>query len=103
MTSNFSYSHSVFKSFVLQTLKNQGLFGKGLTHYLMTILDLTKLIALADDKINVTHVIISLFDSVENIAVKKKMLVTSIFFFSQCFRKPFFFWVVESWDCVVER
>ena len=30
---NFSFSHSVFKRLVLQTGKNQGLFGKGLTHY----------------------------------------------------------------------
>ena len=29
--SMFSFSHSVFKRLVLQTLKNQGLFGKGLT------------------------------------------------------------------------
>ena len=29
--SNFSFSHSVFKRLVLQTRKNQGLFGKGLT------------------------------------------------------------------------
>ena len=28
--SNFSFSHSVFKSLVLQTCKIQGLFGKGL-------------------------------------------------------------------------
>ena len=28
--SNFSLFHSVFKRFVLQTRKNQGLFGKGL-------------------------------------------------------------------------
>ena len=28
--SNFSFSHSVFKTLVLQTRKNQGLFGKGL-------------------------------------------------------------------------
>ena len=28
--SNFSFSHSVFKRFVLQTCKNQGVFGKGL-------------------------------------------------------------------------
>ena len=31
VTSNFSFSHSVFKRYVLQTCKNQGLFGKGLT------------------------------------------------------------------------
>ena len=30
VTSNFSFSHSVFKLLVLQTRKNQGLFGKGL-------------------------------------------------------------------------
>ena len=29
--SNFSFSHSVFKRLVLQTSKNQGLFGTGLT------------------------------------------------------------------------
>ena len=33
VTSNFSFSRSVFKRLVLQTRKNQGLFGKGLTHY----------------------------------------------------------------------
>ena len=30
VTSNFFFSHSVFKRLVLQTHKNQGLFGKGL-------------------------------------------------------------------------
>ena len=30
VTSNFSFSHSVFKRIELQTRKNQGLFGKGL-------------------------------------------------------------------------
>ena len=30
VTSNFFFSHSVFKRLVLQTRKNQGLFGKGL-------------------------------------------------------------------------
>ena len=30
VTSNFSFSHSVFKILVLQTRKNQGLFGKAL-------------------------------------------------------------------------
>ena len=29
--SNFSFSHSVFRRLLLQTRKNQGLFGKGLT------------------------------------------------------------------------
>ena len=31
VTTNFSFSHSVFKRLALQTRKNQGLFGKGLT------------------------------------------------------------------------
>ena len=31
VTSNFSFSHSVFKRLVLQICTNQGLFGKGLT------------------------------------------------------------------------
>ena len=30
-SSNFSFSHSVFKRLVLQTRENQGLFGKGLS------------------------------------------------------------------------
>ena len=30
VTSNFSFSHCVFKRLVMQTHKNQGLFGKGL-------------------------------------------------------------------------
>ena len=37
VTSNFSFSHSVFKRLVLQTRKYQGLFGKGLTLLLIMI------------------------------------------------------------------
>ena len=33
ITSNFSFSRSVFKKFIWQTRKNQGLFGKGLNQY----------------------------------------------------------------------
>ena len=33
VTRNFSFCRSVFKRLVLQTRKNQGLFGKGLTLY----------------------------------------------------------------------
>ena len=36
-TSNFSFSHSVFKMFVLQTRKNKGLFGKELSGCLSAI------------------------------------------------------------------
>ena len=38
VTSNFSFSHSVFKRLVLQTRKNQGLFGKGLIIYSLPII-----------------------------------------------------------------
>ena len=36
VTSNFSLSYSVFKGFVLQTRKNQGLFGKGLKRHVVS-------------------------------------------------------------------
>ena len=36
VTSNFSFSHSVFKRLVLQTSENQGLFVKGLIQYAVT-------------------------------------------------------------------
>ena len=37
VTRNFSFSHSVFKRIVLQTRKNQGLFGKGLKDFMIQI------------------------------------------------------------------
>ena len=40
VTSNFSFSHSVFKRLVLQTRKNQGLFGKGLMFVLISRMSL---------------------------------------------------------------
>ena len=39
--SNFSFSHSVFKRLVLQTRKNQGLFGKGLIQWHKNCLNLS--------------------------------------------------------------
>ena len=47
--SNFPFSHSVFKRLVLQTCKNQGLFGK---------------------QLNITNLVISVFDRPENNAGK---------------------------------
>ena len=47
--SNFSFSHSVFKRLILQTRKNQGLFGKVLTLPRRQILDSSKLKEFADD------------------------------------------------------
>ena len=41
VTSNFSFSHSVYKRHILQTLKNQGLFGKGLIRTNNTVMGYT--------------------------------------------------------------
>ena len=49
------------------------------------MLDQTKLKAFADDKLNVTKVIISFFDRVENIVGKDKLLVQAISPFSTMF------------------
>ena len=46
------------------------------------ILDQTKLKAFADDKLNVTKMIISVFERVENIVGKGEIACTSNFFFS---------------------
>ena len=46
------------------------------------ILDQTKLKAFADQKLNVTKMIISVFDRVENIVGKGEIACTSNFFFS---------------------
>ena len=64
--SNFSFSHSVFKRLVLQTCLNQGLFGKGLNAVPNdNIVDLVKLKAIADNKLNIAKMTISLLDRVE--------------------------------------
>ena len=47
------------------------------------ILDLTKLKAFADDKLNLTKVIMSVFDRVENIVGKGEIACTSNFSFSR--------------------
>ena len=54
------------------------------------IFDLSKLKAVADDKSNVTKIMIYVFSRAENIVGKEKMLVTSIFSFSyNVFKRPF--------------
>ena len=40
ITSNFSFTHSVFKRLVLQTLKNQDLFGKGIKGFPLKVIHL---------------------------------------------------------------
>ena len=55
------------------------------------ILDQTKLKAFADDKLDITKMIISVFDRVENIVGKGKISCTSNFFFSHNFFKRLLF------------
>ena len=50
ITSNFSFSHNAFKNCLLLMRKNEYLWSKGLTLYQMT-----KFKALADDSLDVTH------------------------------------------------
>ena len=70
VTSNFSFSYSVFQRLLNQTLKNQGLFGKGLVKsYPMTrrqILDSSKLKGFADDNFKFEENGRKLFKPVEN-------------------------------------
>ena len=66
-------------------------------------LDLSKLKVFADDMINVAVKMISLSDSVENIAGKGENAgYQHSLLFPLCFQKPFFFRVVNTQDCVVK-
>ena len=53
VTSNFSFSHGVLKRLVLQTRKNQGLFGKGLND---KFLDLSKSKEFADSNFKFSEI-----------------------------------------------
>ena len=62
-----------------------------LAHYqTKKILDQTKLKAFADHKLNVTKMVISIFDRVENIVEKGEIGCTSNFSFSHSFQKASF-------------
>ena len=103
ITSNFSFSHSVFKRLILQTHKTQSLFGKGLTLLLKDkILDQSNLEGFEDNKINDLKFELCFGKSRKHCAKNAKMLVTSIFSFSQMLSKGFFPSIVKSQDCVVE-
>ena len=66
-------------------------------------LDLTKLKAFADDKLNISKMTISLCDRVENTVGKEENAGYQHFSsFPTVFSKAFFFGVVKSWDCVVK-
>ena len=66
------------------------------------ILDVTKLKAFADDKLNVARMMIFVLDRVENTVGKGENAGCQHFLlFLQCFPKPIIFLgVVKSWDCV---
>ena len=64
------------------------------------IVEVTKLKGFADDKLNISKMMISLFDRIENTKThwgKEKMLVTSVF--PTVFSKVFFFLVVKFGMC----
>ena len=60
------------------------------------ILHQTKLKAFSDDKLNVTKMIISVFDRVENIVGKGELLVQAISPFPTMFSKGFFPRLIKS-------
>ena len=66
-TSNFSFSHSVFKRLVLPTCKKQGLFGKGLN---FNSLGKELKFSLADNKSVVALMMISVYHGIEKIVGK---------------------------------
>ena len=112
--SNFFFSHSFFKRLVLQTRKNQGLFGERvkyeIKHLILNslpndkILNWSKLKVFADDKINGTKELKLVLRPEETLWKKEKMrMVTSIFLLlPQFFQKPASHTVVKSQDCVVK-
>ena len=63
-------------------------------------LDQTELKAFADEKLNVTKMIISVLDKVENIGAKEKLLVQAISSFPTMFSKGFFPRPVKRCHCV---
>ena len=64
------------------------------------ILDQTKLVAFVDNKLNVTKMIVSVFDRVENIVGKGEIACTSDFSFSTTFSKDFFPRPIKRCHCV---
>ena len=66
-------------------------------------LDMTKLKAFADNKLNIARVTISLCDRAENTVGKEENAGYQHFLlFPQCFPSSIFFRVVKSRDCVVK-
>ena len=65
------------------------------------MLEVTKLKAFADVKLNIARVMISLLDRVENTVGKGENAGYQHFSpFPTVFSKAFFFRVIKSWDCM---
>ena len=73
VTSSFSFSYSVFERPVMQTCKNQGLFGKGNSLNNDTFLDWSKLITFADDKIILNKKLKFVLERIENNVRKRRI------------------------------
>ena len=88
ITSNFSFSpHSDFKRLVMQTCKNQGLFGKGLTLFQMTNFGIFQT-QFADDNFKFREYGRKFYKWVENTVGKGKIASYEQFLlFLQCFQK----------------
>ena len=91
----FLLSHSVFYSFISIVRQNVVLCGNWLNKnvcFIFTLhkfLDMTKLKAFADDKLNVAKITASLCDRVEKSVEKEENAGNQHFFhFPQCFPKP---------------
>ena len=116
VTSNFSFSHSVFYHFIqLSTIFIKSIvvcklfqFGECVWERVNSLpnnetLDMIKLLAFADEKLNIIKVTISLCDRVENYCSKRREFWLPAFSpFPKLFSRAFFFRVVNSQDAVVE-
>ena len=87
--SNFSFSHCVFKRLVIQTRKNQGLFGKRLTLSSFTLnknLNLSKLQVFAVDSLDVAQVLDFVTDMIENVEKEENAGYQHFFLFILFFK-----------------
>ena len=117
VTSNFSFSHSVFKRLVLQTRKNKGLFGKGLTLYRIIatfnttgelvkpcpkqqILNSSKLRQSADDNFEFDEKSRKFSKRVENTGKRRNCSLRAISPFSAVFSKDMYCRHVKTRACL---
>ena len=93
-TSNFSFSHNVFKRLLSQARQKLSLCGNGLNSANEKILALSKLKAFADNKLNVIQNNKVVFHWIDNIVGKGENAGYQHFLlFPQCFQKAFSSWV----------